>query len=73
MASRSLPLGPAALAAFACAGPAFGADDEAAQLPAVSVTAPRETNSAQVSGFGDLPLSRSPLQARVLTEAQLQD
>lgn len=74
MASRSLSLGPAAFAAIACTSPAFGADDnDAAQLPAVSVTAPRDTNRAQVSGFGDQPLTRSPLQARVLTEAQLQD
>jgi iron complex outermembrane receptor protein len=75
---RSIPSfrpGPVALACgLAClALPALAQDtsDPPAELPAVQVTAPAPASRAQVSGFGDVPLSRAPLQAEVVTEERL--
>lgn len=43
------------------------------ELPAVQVTAPAPASRAEVSGFGEVPLSRSPLQATVLTQERLKE
>ncbi len=53
--------------------PAGAQTQEATTLPAVTITGRSATSSAGVSGFGDLPLSRAPFQARTLGSAQLQD
>lgn len=42
-------------------------------LPPVTVIGRMPTSAADVSGFGDIPLRRSPFQARVLTTDQLSD
>lgn len=47
--------------------------DATTSLPAVTITGRSATSSAGVSGFGDLPLSRAPFQARTIASAQLQD
>lgn len=57
------------LAAHASAQVAEGA----AQLPTVTVTAPSPTSTAGITGFGDTPLSKSPLQATVVTLDSLID
>ncbi|WP_047197623.1 TonB-dependent siderophore receptor [Caldimonas brevitalea] len=43
------------------------------QLPAVRVTGQSPTSRAGVAGFGDVPLARSPLQAKVLTLEALKE
>ncbi|WP_428423518.1 TonB-dependent siderophore receptor [Methylibium sp.] len=75
MATRHFTLTRVALAAMACTAAAHAADvaDDATALPTVSITGPRETNSAELTGFGNIPLTRSPLQAHVVTESQLKD
>ena len=72
--SRPFSLTRVALATLACTSTAQAADDDAAaSLPTVSISAPREGNRAELAGFGDIPLTRSPLQARVIGEEQLKD
>lgn len=44
---------------------------QTATLPPVTVQASRDDARADITGFGDIPLERSPLQARVLGEAAL--
>lgn len=63
----SLSLTPAALAALT----ATSTPAQEATLPAVVVTSP--ANRANVSGFGDTPLSQLPLQASVISARQLAD
>lgn len=62
-----------ALSLPAAAQPAAGASGDPAELPAVRVTAPAPASRAQVAGFGDVPLSRAPLQAEVVTEEKLKE
>lgn len=62
------PLARAAL--LLIAGPAL-AQSPPAQV--ITVTGQSATNSASVAGFGDLPLSRMPLSAGVISTTQLQD
>jgi iron complex outermembrane receptor protein len=72
--SRPFSLTRVALATLACTSTAQAADDDAAaSLPTVSISAPREGNRAELAGFGDIPLTRSPLQARVIGEEQFKD
>lgn len=72
--SRPFSLTRVALATLACTSTAQAADDDAAaSLPTVSISAPREGNRAELAGFGDIPLTRSPLQARAIGEEQLKD
>ena len=58
----------AALVASACAW----AQAPATQLPTVTISG-RVPETASVAGWGDVPLSRAPLQASVVTEEQLKD
>lgn len=53
------------------AGPAFAQNPAPAQV--ITVTGQSAGNSASVAGFGDLPLSRTPLSATVISTRQLQD
>ncbi|ABM94457.1 TonB-dependent siderophore receptor [Methylibium petroleiphilum] len=71
--SRPFTLTHVALATLASTATAQAADDTATSLPTVSISAPRESNRAELTGFGDIPLTRSPLQARVIGEEQLKD
>jgi iron complex outermembrane receptor protein len=72
--SRPFSLSRVALAALASStATAQAADDAAASLPTVSISAPRESNRPELTGFGDIPLTRSPLQARVIGEEQIKD
>jgi iron complex outermembrane receptor protein len=67
----------AAAAALALCLPALAQDaaapaaDTAVTVPTVTVTG--RTPAPAVSGFGELPLSSTPISARVLGEAQLRD
>ena len=58
-----------AAAAALCAGPTL------AQTPptTITITGSSAANSAGVAGFGDVPLSRSPFSATVISASQLQD
>lgn len=61
---------------LACATLAAGAaaqSGDAATLPAVSVTGRSSTLPADVSGFGNLPAERLPMQTLQVGEAQLRD
>lgn len=71
--SRPFSLTRVALATLACTAAAHAAEDAATSLPPVSISAPREGNRAELAGFGDIALTRSPLQARVIGEEQLKD
>lgn len=68
----------AATAAALCVGTAApiaraqAADADATQLPAVTVSA-RKSPAVSVSGWGDLPLSQTPLQASVYDAQTLRD
>lgn len=62
-----------ALSLPAAAQQASNAPADPAELPAVRVTAPAPASRAQVAGFGDVPLSRTPLQAEVVTEEKLKE
>lgn len=62
---------PVALAAAALAATPVAQAQEAVPLPAVVVTSP--ANRANVSGFGDIPLSQLPMQASVISSSQLAD
>src|SRR5512139_654058 len=52
---------------------ALGAHAQGTSLAPVTVTGRSLTGAADVSGFGDIPLASSPLQARVLGAEQLKD
>jgi iron complex outermembrane receptor protein len=74
MASRSVfrpAATPVALAALSALSHGAHAEDAAASLPAVTITA--APAKADVAGFGDLPLVKLPLQARTLDQAELRD
>ena len=59
----------AAATAALCAGPVL-----AQTAPTtITITGNSAANSAGVAGFGDVPLSRSPFSATVISAAQLQD
>jgi iron complex outermembrane receptor protein len=66
---RPTQLALAAACAVTCT--AHAQETTAASLPAVVVTSP--ANRANVSGFGDVPLSQLPMQASTLSAGQLAD
>ena len=59
----------AAATAALCAGPALAQTPP----PTITITGSSAANSAGVAGFGDLPLSRAPFAATVISATQLQD
>jgi iron complex outermembrane recepter protein len=64
----------AALAAAACAPLAALAQSEGAGLQSITITGRQgATQVAGITGFGDVPLSRLPLSASVISVSQLQD
>ena len=60
-----------ALAAAAACNPL--AAQTVTAVETITVTGRSAANSASVTGFGDVPLSRTPLSATVITASQLQD
>jgi iron complex outermembrane recepter protein len=72
MAFRSTAL--AAAAALVCSPtPAQTAAPAAAPTQTVTITGSSASQSASVAGFGDVPLSRSPFSASVITTGQMRD
>ncbi|MDE2371014.1 MAG: TonB-dependent siderophore receptor [Burkholderiales bacterium] len=63
----------AAAALFALHAGAQSSGDAAAQLDPITITAPGGGNNAGVTGFGDTPLARSPVQASVVDAARIRD
>ena len=79
-AAFGLLAGSAALGALAQSAqptpamPAASAESGSApQLQSVTITGSSSLNSAGIAGFGDMPLSRTPLSATVISVRQLQD
>lgn len=71
-ARRPAPLAWAVLALLATQAHAQNAA-ETTDLPPVTVTGRSTSATASVGGFGDIPLSRAPLQATVLSAERLKD
>ena len=64
---------PAPLAVAVLALMAAEARSQSTDLPSVTVTGRSPESAASVSGFGDVPLSRQPLQAAVISAERLAD
>lgn len=68
---RRTPSALAALILVCCALPPAAADGPSPQT--VTITGRSSANSASIAGFGDVPLSRAPFAATVITTSQLAD